>query len=111
MKNMQRGLLAAVCLLASLLPATGMAQYMGSVQGSFCSAQNNQPAPGLTVSLVHPMLGRSAPTFTNQFGQFFIPNVPLRNDPYYLEVYWGQALIYRDMVGVNGNVMLPTRCL
>lgn len=82
------------------------------VQGSFCSrAQGNSPAPGLLISLVHPQFGRSAPAFTDNFGNFFMANIPMSNVPYYIEVYWGSNLIYRNSVVVGASVQLPRVCL
>ncbi len=88
-------------------------QYAHStyVQGGFCSAQNGEPVPGLMVSLVHPQLGRSQPSFTNQYGNFQMFNIPIHQVPYYLEVYWGQRLIFRSQILVQGPVSLPMRCI
>jgi hypothetical protein len=80
---------------------------MVPVQGTIVQAGTNQPVPGLTVSLIHPALGRSVPAITNQFGQYFFYNIPLRPDPYYLEVYWGMQLIFRTQVFVVGPVQMP----
>jgi hypothetical protein len=63
--------------------------------------------PGLTIYLVHSAVGRSYPSFTDPRGRFFFSNVPLRTDPYYLEIYGGRQLIYRKPVFVRGNIELP----
>lgn len=70
----------------------------------------NQPMPGLTVSLVHPNAGRSYPSTTDNIGRFFFSNVPLvppATGPFYLEIYWGNQLLYRNTVVIRGNVTLP----
>lgn len=81
------------------------------VQGVFCSAQNGAPAPGLMVSLVHPQLGRSTPAYTNEYGHFQLFNIPLNNIPYYIEVYWGNRLIFRSQIQVLGPLNLPRHCI
>lgn len=43
-----------------------------------------------------------------QFGYYYFVNVPLRADPYYIEVYWGNQLLFRNVVTVNGpRISLP----
>ena len=64
------------------------------------------PIPGLTVFLVHPTVGRSAPKITDLAGQFSFDNVPAILGPYYLEVYWGTEILYRSVVEVHGQVSL-----
>ncbi|HBC58439.1 MAG TPA: hypothetical protein DCZ03_14870 [Gammaproteobacteria bacterium] len=82
------------------------------IQGHLCSqAQNGLPAPGLLISLVHPELGRSAPVFTDRHGNFTMANIPIMENPYYIEIYWGQRLIYRNSVYIPGPVQLPDLCL
>ncbi len=68
--------------------------------------QSKTPIPGVTVSLVHPQVGRGFPTTTNSSGRFFFPSVPRVDTPYYLEIYWGSQLIYRNLVKVVGNMQL-----
>ena len=82
------------------------------LQGNICSqAQNGAPVPGLLISLVHPVLGRSAPVFTDNYGNFQMENIPKNNMPYYFEVYWGQRLIYRNTVLILGPVQLQRICM
>lgn len=82
------------------------------IQGNLCSqAQNGAPVPGLLISLVHPAIGRSVPVFTDNYGNFLMGNIPTINTPYYLEVYWGQRLIYRNTVLVLGPVQLSRICI
>ncbi|RKF19864.1 hypothetical protein DBZ36_05240 [Alginatibacterium sediminis] len=82
-----------------------------SIQGGFCSAQNQAPVPGLLVSLVHPQLGRSEPSYTNQYGVFQLYDIPHNDKPYYIEVYWGTRLIYRNQLLVQGPLNLPMQCI
>ena len=98
--------------LLLVLSVNVIAQYgYATVQGSFCSTQTGQGAPGLTVSLVHPSLGRSVPVFTDGWGNFIMGNIPIDPVPYYIEVYWGQRLIYRTQILINGPIFIPRTCL
>ena len=106
-------ILAAILVLTAIPDAVAQ-MPVGTpvtVQGSFCSRQNGAPVPGLTVSLVHPVIGRSVPAYTDQFGNFVLYNVPVRPDQYYIEVYWGPNLIMRDRIFVSGPLRLPPRCI
>jgi len=80
------------------VPATSVTGFVVNAQG--------MPLPGVTVSLVHPVLGRSTPAFTSAQGQFFFGYVPLRPEPYYIEVYWGQQLVYRNFLSVTQPVSI-----
>ena len=113
MKNRLNILPIFAFLFCVFLSVEANAQFGTStvVQGAFCSAQNGSPAPGLMVSLVHPQLGRSAPAYTNEYGYFQMFNIPLNNYPYYLEVYWGNRLIFRTQIQVLGPLNLPKRCI
>lgn len=71
------------------------------VSGVLISRANNIGAPGLTVSLLHPKLGRSAPAISDSYGRFMFYGIPIMPSPYYLEVYWGTQLIYRNSVMVT----------
>jgi hypothetical protein len=68
---------------------------VGSVQGQVLN-QNRMPIPGLTLFLVHPSLGRSHPVFSDNMGGFIFYNIPFQQR-YYLEIYWGNRLIYRQI--------------
>lgn len=94
-------------LIGSVTRTSAQSGTVGGVQGVILKAPTQQPVPGLTVSLVHPVLGRSALSFTDVFGRYAIFGVPLRPEPYYLEVYWGSSLVYRGPVQVTGPVVLP----
>lgn len=107
MKNLLVGL---ILFLTSFI--TNGQGYSVSVQGSFCSIQaGGQAAPGLMVSFVHPQLGRSAPAYTDMYGNFMMFNIPVMPNPYFIEVYWGANLIYRNTVQVGGPLQLPRVCL
>ncbi len=105
MKKLLR--LAVLCLaLAGLGWHTTSAQ-LAMVEGGIYS-KANAPIPGLTVSLVHPVVGRSSPCMTNAQGWYVFHNVPARPEPYYFEVYWGTRLLYRNTYLVQGpRVLLP----
>ena len=103
---MKRAIFFITLILFLVLVINASAQ-VGFVSGEI-RTRSNQPIPGLTVSLVHPVLGRVASTsITDAAGRFFIDNVPVRSDPYYLEIYWGKTLRFRDTVIVNQPVHLP----
>lgn len=74
------------------------------VDGAVVNAQG-QPLPGVTVSIVHQFVGRSTPATTNLTGYFFFANVPMHQMPYYLEIYWGNQLIYRNTLLVAGPLL------
>ncbi len=75
------------------------------VQGQVVSSQG--PVPGVTVFLVHQVLGRSAPSYTDLYGRFGWSAIPVRPEPYFLEIYWGPRLIYRQPILVSGPLALP----
>jgi len=78
------------------------------VKGQLISKNTNYPAPGLTVSLIHPNLGRSAPAVSDGNGVFTFYGIPLMQTQYFLEVYWGRQLIFRKPIWVNNTrVSLP----
>src|SRR3982751_57001 len=90
-------LIVLVLVLGIMQPSRAVGQV--PVQGTVRNGAG-YPIPGLTVSLVHPVVGRSYPCITNEYGAYFFLNVPVRPDPYYLEVYWGQTLVYRQPVTI-----------
>lgn len=106
----RRAALTLLCLTALLAGAQALAQmpFGGTVpvQGQVIS-RSRGPVPGVTVSLIHPALGRSAPAFTDGYGRFGWNAIPLRPEPYFLEIYWGQQLMYRQPVRINQPLMLP----
>ena len=101
MRNAIQRLRVVVAVASLMLGSWGiaLAQYAVPVQGVVTNAAQ-QPLPGVAVSLVHPVLGRSTPSFTNEWGQYVLWNVPPHPAPYFMEVYWGQRLIYRQQLNV-----------
>jgi hypothetical protein len=75
------------------------------------TSKTRGPISGVTVSLVHPTLGRNTPAFTDAKGYYFFTNVPPRQT-YYIEAYWGNKLLYREKLdyqagSVPHNISLP----
>lgn len=99
---MIKKLVASVALLAASLFASAQQYHpvqMTPVTGQVIS--RGMVVPGVTVSLIHPVLGRSAPSFTDAYGRFGWNAIPIRPEPYYVEVYWGPNLVYRNIVYVG----------
>ena len=92
---------------AAMLPAAWVSGMdMGvPVYGQLLS-RNSGPVPGCTSYLVHERLGRSTPSRTDNDGRFGWTAIPVRPEPYYLELYWGSKLIYRSQVFVKGPLVL-----
>ena len=100
--------IALVLALSLILASTARAQGpVASVQGVVLDHRTGLAAPGLTASLIHPQLGRSAPTLTDGNGHFEWSAIPMQSEPYYLEIYWGSKLLYRQQVIVQGPLRLP----
>ena len=97
-----------VCAALCLFLCNANAQVPTANVGGVVLNQQQIPMPGLTVYLVHPIVGRSYPCYTDNLGRYVFYNVPIRPDTYYIEVYWGKQLYYRGtlVVAVN-NVVLP----
>lgn len=57
---------------------------------------------GVTISLVHPLIGRSGPAFSAPNGAYFFANVPPQIQPYYIEAYWGSQLLFRGQLVYQG---------
>ena len=68
-----------------------------------------RPVPGVAVSLIHQQFGRSPPAFTDGFGQYSLWNIPPSPLPYFIEVYWGNQLIYRQQLVVAGPLVWHIR--
>lgn len=90
-------------IISGLFVSTVHAETLGGV----VVRPNNTPVPGLTVSLVNPAVGRSYPSISDPYGRFFFSNVPLVNSSFYIEIYWGYQLLYRNTVTIRGNMQLP----
>jgi hypothetical protein len=102
-------LLLAFAALAA--PKLAFAQEGPPIWG-FVISNSRGPIQGVTVSLVHPVLGRSSPSFSQQNGYYFFNNIPPRQEPYYIEAYWGQELLFRSLIYYRGgsirfNIQLP----
>jgi len=100
----------ALAMTAGMACGNACAQTVAPIYGQVIS-QARGPVGGVTVSLVHPTLGRSTPVFTDSQGHYFFANVPSQGT-YYLEAYWGNNLLYRDTVNYSGgsvshNINLP----
>jgi hypothetical protein len=81
------------------------------IYGTVFSAQRGAIA-GVTVSLVHPVIGRSAPSFSGPTGAYFFTNIPPQSSPFYIEAYWGSQLLFRGQLSYQGspvqyNIPLP----
>ncbi|HXA09567.1 MAG TPA: carboxypeptidase-like regulatory domain-containing protein [Chthoniobacterales bacterium] len=111
MKSLSHSLAGAFFLGAILFVATSAPAQTAPVAlvEGYVYRSTGQPVPGVTVSLVHPSVGRSSPAMTNPGGYYYFSNVPMRGDPYYIEVYWGTELLYRNTFFANApRVSLPT---
>lgn len=98
-----RASILACCLAISLLPAaTISAQAPPPPISGFVRSAQFGPVAGATVSLVHPVIGRSSPVFTGPTGGYFFANVPPQMQPYYIEAYWGNQLLYRGVLNYGG---------
>jgi hypothetical protein len=107
MKSHNRCRPVTILVFALLLVAdTGYSQGV-SIEGTIIDGRSGSPVPGLTVSLIHQVLGRSKTAITNSFGQFMLVGIPIRQEPYYLEVYWGTRLTYRSKLDVQRPMKLP----
>jgi hypothetical protein len=76
------------------------------VQGQLVS-RSRGPVPGMTLFLVHRVFGRSAPAYSDAGGRFGWAAIPVSAEPYFLEVYWGSSLMYRQPIQVGGPLALP----
>ena len=110
MRNFARiqGLLLAAMIFFAATSTAAFGQSGVAVSGT---VMNNagRPVPGVVVSLIHPVYGRSSPVYTDHFGQYTVWNVPPHPTPYFMEVYWGQQLIYRQQLLVRGPVTWHVR--
>lgn len=97
-------LIIAVVLCVYFVIPINVAAQPATIHGTVKN-RNHQPVPGVTVSLLHPQLGRSSPSVTNSYGQYTIYGIPIHPVPYYIEVYWGSQLIYRGSVPVQGQTL------
>jgi hypothetical protein len=102
-------LMAAVMLAAS--GAVSAQMLAPPISGTVISAQRG-PLGGVTVSLVHPVIGRSSPVFSAPNGTYFFVNIPPQQQPFFIEAYWGNQLLFRGQLVYQGapiifNIPLP----
>ena len=83
-------------------PYTPMYAQRPPIFGQVISLQRGLIA-GVTVSLVHPVAGRSQPATSGQNGFYSFGNVPPQATPYFLEAYWGNQLLFRQQVLYQGG--------
>ena len=95
-------LVLALCL-ATILPTAAPVQAE-SLRGSVVD-ETNRPIPGLAVYLARTGV-RSYPSITDERGSFAFSSVPPVTDVYFLEIYWGDLLVYRKSLSVSGDVTL-----
>jgi Carboxypeptidase regulatory-like domain len=96
--------------MAVMAHGSARAQTGPPIYGMVIS-QTRGPVSGVSVSLVHPTLGRTTPAFSQANGYYFFTNVPPWQT-YYIEAYWGNSLLYRGTVYYGGgsvpyNIPLP----
>ncbi len=84
-------------------PGPAAAQPGGLGIEGIVKDQTQRPLEAVTVELVHPVVGRSAPRFTDTMGRYEIRGVP-RAGEYFLELYWGERLVYRQPVIIDRYV-------
>lgn len=102
-------IIAIVIVLIPFVHSAHAQNYstMVPIQGQIIAKATNVPAPGLTIFLIHEVLGRSAPSFSDGSGRFGWIAIPVRLEPYYIEVYWGTNLVYRQPIYVRGPLVIP----
>jgi hypothetical protein len=100
-------LILAIVLALSVLtvpPTSVSAQSQAYNVDGWVQTKTGQPISALTVYLYHPSLGRSYPRFTDVNGYFIFERVSYSPTDYYLEVYWGNTLMYREAITVDRYV-------
>jgi hypothetical protein len=88
----------------TVMAVCGSAHAQGGppIHGTVISQSRGGPVSGITVSLVHPTLGRTTPVFTQADGYYSFTNVP-PGQTYYIEAYLGDKLLYRQTVDYKGG--------
>jgi hypothetical protein len=97
----RRCFVAIIAFVVAAMPAVVFAQNPPSISGFVVNGRG--PVAGVTVSLIHPAIGRSAPSFSAQNGYYAFFNIRPRPDPYYIEAYWGKTLIFRSQLLYRGG--------
>ena len=100
-----------ILVVTVVIACGGMRAQTGPAIYGQVISQSRGPVGGITVSLVHPTLGRSTPVFSQPDGAYFFSNLPA-GQTYYIEAYWGNTLLYRGVVNYMGgsvpfNIPLP----
>jgi Carboxypeptidase regulatory-like domain len=102
-----KAILIVVASLSTAIILCNLSVVQAETLQGLVTDQNNHGIPGLTVSLVSPSTGRSSPSITDALGRYFFDRIPRVSTPYYIEVYWGRQLFYRNTVPIVGNIQLP----
>ncbi len=93
-------LLATAAVLLAAGPAVAQtSRVTGEVVNAF-----GRPLPGVRAELVNAAVGVSLPRYTDAAGHFAFDNVPRSSSTYYLELHWGDKLVYRARVDFSGAV-------
>ncbi len=100
-------LVGATLALGSNMARAQAAGGSVPVRGQVLSRGSGGPVPGVGAVLVHERLGRSAMSYTDAYGHFGWTTIPIRPEPYFLEIYWGRQLIYRQPVTIGFPTTLP----
>lgn len=90
-------------MLAAFLAAVPAAAQTARVTGQVVNAFG-RPLPGIKAELVNAVVGVSLPRYTDAAGRFQFDNVPRSSRTYYLELHWGDKLVYRASVSFSGAV-------
>jgi len=96
--------LFAVCLGMLVRSNSALAQTV-QLSGTVTN-QTGQPLPGLTISLVHPIVGRSFPVISDPSGHFNFRNISVQQDSYFIEISWGPTLLYRKPLKIQQSIDL-----
>ena len=92
-------------LLGLGLSASHANAQQAIVSGEIVASQTSKAIPGLSVYLVHPRLGRSVAAISDNFGKFVFYDIPFHNEQYYIEVYWGDSVRYRNPLSVSSSTV------
>jgi hypothetical protein len=101
---MKQRLVWLLVLIVVLCVAATAQKAQGAALNGMVVDRQQRPVPGLSVVLVMQK-GERAPGKTDKNGRFLIPNVPPGRG-YFVEVYWGKDLMYRQPVNVAGDTNL-----
>ena len=91
---MTKNRLILLCFVILALSAILMQSAYSVLVTGAISNRAGKPLPGCTVFVVSGDY-RTAPSITGTLGTFEIEVSVETNSPYYLEIYWGQELMYR----------------